>query len=60
MIQDIKTYTAEVSKEMKKVAWPTQEQLKESTTVVVAVCGIITLFVFAVDELMTLVVKYLL
>jgi preprotein translocase subunit SecE len=38
-----------VVKEMKKVTWPTKEELKESTTIVIVVCLIIAVFTYAVD-----------
>ncbi|MBK7104001.1 MAG: preprotein translocase subunit SecE [Ignavibacteriae bacterium] len=38
-----------VVKEMKKVTWPTQEELKESTTIVIVVCLIIAVFTYVVD-----------
>ncbi|MBI1932687.1 MAG: preprotein translocase subunit SecE [Ignavibacteriales bacterium] len=38
-----------VVKEMKKVTWPTQQELKESTTIVIVVCLIIALFTYIVD-----------
>lgn len=57
MIAKIKKFANEVVAEMKKVSWPSKEQLKESTIVVIVVTGIITLFTFVVDEIMTLVIK---
>ena len=39
----------DVVKEMKKVTWPTKEELKESTTIVIVVCLIIAAFTYAVD-----------
>ncbi len=57
MVAKIKKFSNEVVSEMKKVSWPSKEQLKESTVVVIVVTGIITLFTFIVDELMTLVIK---
>jgi preprotein translocase subunit SecE len=57
MIAKIKEYSAEVSKEMKKVSWPTRQQLKESTVVVIATCVIITAFVWIVDFGMTYLIK---
>jgi preprotein translocase subunit SecE len=57
MVAKIKKFANEVVAEMKKVSWPSQEQLKESTVVVIVVTGIITLFTFIVDELMTLIIK---
>ncbi|GAB1430485.1 preprotein translocase subunit SecE [Ignavibacteria bacterium] len=59
MVAKIKEYTGEVSKEMKKVSWPTRQQLRESTIVVLATCGIITTFVWVIDFVMTAFVKML-
>ena len=36
-------------KEMKKVTWPTKDQLKDSTSVVLIATLIIAVFVYAVD-----------
>lgn len=38
-----------VSKEMRKVTWPTKEELKESTTIVVVVCLLFAAFTYLVD-----------
>lgn len=57
MIAKIKEFVGEVAKEMKKVSWPTKEQLKESTIVVVATTILFTAFVFGVDQLMGLIVQ---
>jgi preprotein translocase SecE subunit len=38
---------------MKKVFWPTKEQLSESTKVVISTTLIITAFIFAVDQIVT-------
>jgi preprotein translocase subunit SecE len=56
MVGKIKKFANEVVAEMKKVSWPSKEQLRESTVVVVVVTGIITLFTFIIDEIMTLVI----
>ncbi len=55
-MEKIKNYLDEVSKEMKKVSWPTQEQLKESTLVTIVACAVITLFTYVVDIFMTNIV----
>ena len=55
MIGKIKKFVGEVNAEMKKVSWPTREQLKESTIVVVVVTAIITAFIFVVDQIMSLI-----
>jgi preprotein translocase subunit SecE len=51
MKQSIGTFVREVGNEMKKVSWPKKEQLIESTIITIVVCLIITLFVFAVDQI---------
>ena len=52
MIAKIKEFVGEVSKEMKKVSWPTRAQLKESTTVVVITTLIFTVFIYIIDWIM--------
>ena len=39
-----------VVKEMKKVTWPTKDELKESTAIVVVVCLILAAFTFVIDK----------
>ena len=53
MIAKIKQYSGDVSKEMKKVSWPTKQQLKESTIVVIVTCVLIAAFVWVIDFAMT-------
>lgn len=38
-----------VVKEMKKVTWPTKEELKESTGIVIVVCLLLAAFTYVVD-----------
>ena len=57
MIAKIKEFVGEVAKEMKKVSWPTKEQLKESTMIVVATTVLFTAFVFTIDQVMGIIVK---
>ncbi|HRP01256.1 MAG TPA: preprotein translocase subunit SecE [Candidatus Kapabacteria bacterium] len=57
MVAKIKKFTNEVVVEMKKVSWPTKEQLRESTVVVIVMTAIITGFTFLIDEVMTTVMK---
>ncbi len=53
MITNIKKFTAEVRAEMKKVSWPSREQLKESTYVVIGVSLVITALVAAMDSIVS-------
>lgn len=48
----IKEFVGEVQKEMKKVSWPTKEQLKDSTVVVITTTAVLTVFVYAIDFVM--------
>jgi preprotein translocase subunit SecE len=57
MIEGIRQFFTEVNKEMKKVSWPTRDQLQESTMVVVVTCLIIAAIVFIIDHGMTFVMK---
>lgn len=47
---NIKKFIEEVRVEMNKVTWPTKQQLKESTNVVIGVSLVITVIVFAMDQ----------
>ena len=57
MIDSIRQFFTDVSKEMKKVSWPSREQLQERTIVVVVTCMIIAMIVFVIDQGMTFVMK---
>ena len=46
-----------INKEMKKVSWPTKQQLRESTLVVLGTCAVITVFVWIVDVAMAFLMK---
>jgi preprotein translocase subunit SecE len=47
---NLKKFIEEVRVEMNKVTWPTKQQLKESTNVVIGVSLIITAIVFVMDQ----------
>ncbi|HMU42680.1 MAG: preprotein translocase subunit SecE [Ignavibacteriales bacterium] len=47
----------DVSKEMKKVTWPTKDELKESTTIVIALSLILSLFTYVIDMLLNTIFK---
>lgn len=57
MVGKVKDYINDVNKEMKKVSWPTREQLRESTVVVIVATMIITGFVYVVDLVMSSLIK---
>lgn len=57
MIQKIKDLYFDILKEMKKVTWPTKDELKESTTIVIIVCAIFALFTWGIDLTITWIFK---
>ena len=57
MKEKIINFFTDVYKEMAKVTWPTQKELQESTLVVLGVCGVIAVFVFAVDWVVSTAIK---
>ncbi len=60
MKEKITDFVNGVTKEMKKVTWPTKDELKDSTTVVLVSTVIISLFIAAVDLVFTEIMKVLL
>ena len=57
MIERIKLFLAETRTELKKVTWPTREELKESTQVVIVSTFIVTAFVGIVDQILSRVIR---
>ncbi|MBA4250928.1 MAG: preprotein translocase subunit SecE [Chlorobiaceae bacterium] len=53
MKEKIKNFALDVVKEMKKVTWPTKEELKESTNIVIVMCLIMALFAYVIDIAVT-------
>ncbi|MFC2135280.1 preprotein translocase subunit SecE [Bacteroidota bacterium] len=49
MKEKIINFFKDVKKEMGKVTWPTKDELKESTTIVIVVCIIISIFTYVID-----------
>ena len=60
MKEKIIAFFTDVVKEMKKVTWPSYEELKDSTMIVLVVCGVIAAFVFGVDWIVSSILKVIL
>ncbi len=45
---------------MKKVTWPTRDELKESTKLVIVATFVVTVFIGFIDQILTLLIKSLL
>ncbi len=57
MKEKIIAFFDDVVKEMKKVTWPTMEELKESTTVVIVTCLLLASFTYLIDMVITQIFK---
>ncbi len=57
MKEKIINFVNDVVKEMKKVTWPTMDELKESTTVVIVSCLMLAAFTYLIDMLITQIFK---
>ncbi len=52
MIERFRNYLREVWLEMGKVTWPSKDELKESTVVVIVATIIVTVFIFLIDRIL--------
>uniref|UniRef100_A0A832DDG7 Protein translocase subunit SecE n=1 Tax=Ignavibacterium album TaxID=591197 RepID=A0A832DDG7_9BACT len=57
MKEKIITFFQDVIKEMKKVTWPTKEELFESTKIVIVVCLVLAAFTYVIDMIINQVLK---
>jgi preprotein translocase subunit SecE len=60
MKEKIVTFFDDVVKEMKKVTWPTKDELKDATGVVLIATLIIAVFVYAVDTIVNVALRNIL
>jgi preprotein translocase subunit SecE len=56
MKEKIKKFFEDVVKEMKKVTWPTKDELVESTKIVVVVCIMLAGFAYGIDMIISQVI----
>ncbi|MCZ6820575.1 MAG: preprotein translocase subunit SecE [Calditrichaeota bacterium] len=57
MIEKASKFFSDVSKEMSKVSWPSYENLKSSTIIVIVLSLLFVVFVFSSDWLLTQILK---
>jgi len=60
MFEKIKHFFSETRVEMRKVTWPTRDELKESTKIVIVATFVVTVFIGIIDQILTIVVRRLL
>ena len=57
MFEKLKNYLGETRIELKKVTWPTKDELKESTRVVVVASILLTVFIGVIDQILSSIIK---
>lgn len=57
MKEKIINFFSDVVKEMKKVTWPTKDELRESTVIVIVTCVILAGFVYLIDMILNNIIK---
>ncbi|MCF7885923.1 MAG: preprotein translocase subunit SecE [Candidatus Marinimicrobia bacterium] len=60
MYKKIKKFLEDVVFEMKKVSWPSWEELKSSTTVVISLSILLTIFLFLADTIFSKLINLIL
>ena len=60
MFEKVKKFISDVKFEMSKVSWPTWEELKNSTYVVLTLSFILIVFLFMVDFILAKILKVVL
>ena len=60
MFEKIRHFFSETRVELRKVTWPTRDELKESTKIVIVATFVVTVFIGIIDQILTLIVRRLL
>ena len=53
-IDGVRNFSKDVRVEATKVSWPTRQELRDSTVVVIVTVAVVTVFVGVVDRILTL------
>jgi preprotein translocase subunit SecE len=59
MFQKISTFFKEVRQEIAKVSWPTRDELKGSTAIVIILTLVFSIFIYGVDKILGELIKIL-
>ena len=60
MIKKIKNFSTEVQMEMKKVSWPTWDELKGATYIVLSLSLMVAIFLFLIDLFLNKLMEFIL
>ena len=59
VMQQIRDYTRDVGAELRKVSWPTRDELRDSTVVVIVTVLLVAVFIGIVDQILNRAVALL-
>lgn len=59
MFQKVTNFVQDVKQEMAKVSWPTKDQLKGQTMIVIGVSLFFAIFIFLVDHLLSRLLSFI-
>jgi preprotein translocase subunit SecE len=59
MFEKLIRFLREVRNELKKVSWPSRNEIRESTTVVIVIVLILAVFIGLVDRALSLLVTFI-
>jgi len=59
IVTKTRTYIGEVVEELKKVTWPDWPQLKNSTLVILVFIMIVSLVIFAMDQVVSRILRFI-
>jgi preprotein translocase subunit SecE len=57
MFERLKAFLIDTKNELKKVTWPTKDELKESTRVVIVGAFLLTVFIGIIDQILSRIIK---
>jgi preprotein translocase subunit SecE len=60
MFEKVIKFLSETRAELRKVTWPTRDELIESTKIVIIATVVVTIFIGIIDQILTLIVRRLL
>ena len=60
MFQRISNFLSDVKQEMGKVSWPSKEELIGSTYVVIIISGLLAVYIFGLDTVLSNILKLIL
>jgi preprotein translocase subunit SecE len=60
MFEKLRKFLSETRAELRKVTWPTRDELIASTKIVIIATLVVTVFIGIIDQILTLIIRRLL